>query len=226
MSDLDLRELERRFRILSTVEAEANWLRARVQAGELEQSLLELAAYLGHPAARSATQLDTLDPREILAALRAEDVGTAEERMATFRARHRARGQTGAWVSGLRVFGAEACARAALAMARVLERQLARAPDPDSMRSTISLVERWIEAPSPELAAKCRARAVAIEPVAHPVGFAQHTLKGLALMASQPEPRRQVRWALWTTRRAICTPEEKLEAIRNALLPWVLGQLG
>lgn len=225
MSDLDLRELERRFRSLGTVEAEADWLRVRVQAGELEQDLLELAGYLGYSAARSATELDAPDPRELLAALRAEDVGTAEERMDRFRARHRAHALTNEWIRGLGVFGAEACARGALAVVRWLEPRLARAPDARSLPSTLSLVERWIEAPSPQLAAECRARAIAIEPLNSHVGFDQHALKALALMASQPEPRRQTRLALRVMQRGIIDSEAKLEAVRKALLPWVIDQL-
>ncbi len=52
MADVDLRELERRFRASGLLEDEAAWLRARVQAGDLEQSRLELAAYCGHEVAR------------------------------------------------------------------------------------------------------------------------------------------------------------------------------
>ncbi|MGE0707487.1 MAG: hypothetical protein AB7N76_10925 [Planctomycetota bacterium] len=52
MSDLGLRELERRFRASGTIEDETAWLRARVQAGELAQERAELAAYCGQPAAR------------------------------------------------------------------------------------------------------------------------------------------------------------------------------
>ena len=51
MSDANLRELERRFRASGTVEDEAAWLLERARAAELEQSRVEMAAYLGHPAA-------------------------------------------------------------------------------------------------------------------------------------------------------------------------------
>jgi len=54
MSDTDLRGLERRWRETGSVEDEAAWLHARVQAGELEQSRLRLAAYLLHEGARLA----------------------------------------------------------------------------------------------------------------------------------------------------------------------------
>lgn len=52
MTDARLRELERRFRLAGSVENEAAWLRARVQAGDLRPSNLELAAFCGHEAAR------------------------------------------------------------------------------------------------------------------------------------------------------------------------------
>ena len=54
MTDANLRDLERRFRASGSVEDEAAYLRARVQAGELEQSRLELAAHCGDPAASIA----------------------------------------------------------------------------------------------------------------------------------------------------------------------------
>ena len=54
MSDQHLRELEAAWRASGTVEDEAAWLRSRVQAGELEEERLELAAYCGHRAAASA----------------------------------------------------------------------------------------------------------------------------------------------------------------------------
>ena len=48
MTDLHLREPERRFRESGSVEDEAAWLRARIQAGELTQDRLDIAAALGH----------------------------------------------------------------------------------------------------------------------------------------------------------------------------------
>ena len=55
MSDSNLRELERRLRASGSIEDEATWLVARVHAGDLGQSNLELAARLGHEAAALAT---------------------------------------------------------------------------------------------------------------------------------------------------------------------------
>lgn len=52
MSDANLRELERRWRELGSVEAEAAWLQARIRAGDLAPERLELAAFWGSSAAR------------------------------------------------------------------------------------------------------------------------------------------------------------------------------
>ena len=54
MTDISLRELERLFRASNSVEDEAAWLRARAQAGELEQVALELAGHCGHSGAALA----------------------------------------------------------------------------------------------------------------------------------------------------------------------------
>ena len=62
VADFNLRELERRFRASGGVEDEAAWLRARVQAGELSQDRLELAALCGHPGALAALGGETLEP--------------------------------------------------------------------------------------------------------------------------------------------------------------------
>lgn len=53
MGDLDLRELERRFRQEGGPEREAAWLRERLRVGELGPERLLLAAAAGHAAARS-----------------------------------------------------------------------------------------------------------------------------------------------------------------------------
>lgn len=53
MSDSHLRDLERRFKETGAVEDEALHLGGRVRAGELSQERLQLAAFLGHAAARA-----------------------------------------------------------------------------------------------------------------------------------------------------------------------------
>jgi hypothetical protein len=69
VTDARLRELERRWRETGTVEDEAAWLRARVQAGELEQSKLELAGLCGCKAACLAIGVQVRPIPDIRAAL-------------------------------------------------------------------------------------------------------------------------------------------------------------
>ena len=52
MSDERLRQLERRWKEAGLIADEAAWLRARVQAGEVSEEGVRLAAYLGQQAAR------------------------------------------------------------------------------------------------------------------------------------------------------------------------------
>lgn len=87
VSDTGLRELERRFRETGSVEDEASWLRARVQAGELEPSMLQLAALLGFKAAEAASDEPPED--DLLA---------------------------GDWIQSLLSFGRDVALRAALAL--------------------------------------------------------------------------------------------------------------
>ena len=54
VSDATLKDLERRWTETGTVEDEAAWLRARVQAGQLERERLRLAAYCRHSASQAA----------------------------------------------------------------------------------------------------------------------------------------------------------------------------
>lgn len=54
MSDAGLRALERAWRDGGGAEAHAAYLRAAVRAGEVDPGRLELAARIGHPAARLA----------------------------------------------------------------------------------------------------------------------------------------------------------------------------
>ena len=74
MSDESHRELERRFRTSAgSVEDEAAWLRARLQAGELSEERLGLAAYLGHHAARLVLGQAVQESEEIFLSAKAVD---------------------------------------------------------------------------------------------------------------------------------------------------------
>lgn len=63
MSDAGLRRLEREWRGTGSREAECAWLGARFKAGDLPESRLELAAYLGHRAAIDLCGEVPSDPR-------------------------------------------------------------------------------------------------------------------------------------------------------------------
>lgn len=66
MSDERLRALERQFRASGSPTDEAAWLRARVQAGEVQPDRLRLAALLGHAGAWEALGDDAPAPTLIL----------------------------------------------------------------------------------------------------------------------------------------------------------------
>ncbi|MDC3379091.1 hypothetical protein OAX78_02280 [Planctomycetota bacterium] len=95
MSDERLRELERRWKRTGSAEDEAAWLSARVRTGTITERRLQVAAYLGHSAAADALIAAGYDPRYI----------------PPWR-----QGSITHLASGLSEFGAEVCARAALAM--------------------------------------------------------------------------------------------------------------
>jgi hypothetical protein len=61
MVDHGLLALERAFRTTGTLTDEVAWLRARLRSGRLERERLELAAWLGHPAAREVAGPDVRD---------------------------------------------------------------------------------------------------------------------------------------------------------------------
>lgn len=67
MTDARLRELQRRFEASGAVADEAPFLQARVRAGTLDVHDLELAADLGHPAARRALELEPLQAGQLAA---------------------------------------------------------------------------------------------------------------------------------------------------------------
>ena len=126
MTDPETRGLEARWRETGHVEDEAAWLQARVRAGELEASRLEIAAALGHPAALAA-----LGPGE------AERLGAG----ARLRRLFFAPPAETAWRAGLeaRVRVAVALARAAFQVAPNRDLELRAA-----VEGALGATERWI----------------------------------------------------------------------------------
>ncbi len=135
MSDERLRVLERTWRRSGSREAEAEYLLARLQAGRVAASGLELAATLGHrPAARALRRANLAAPRP--PCWRRDDVATV--------------------ASDVCRFGVLACARAAVAAAHALADRFTRPPrDPlfalpvtaGRRRAARQAVERWLECP-------------------------------------------------------------------------------
>ena len=121
MTDSHLRVLERRFRLSGGVLDEAVWLKARVQAGALDQSQLDLAAYLGHPAAGATPGAPDL-------------TWTPENQAPTWR-----------WAKGLARWGVEVQIRAAVAATRqALAFWEQGHPSARRPHVAVELAERWI----------------------------------------------------------------------------------
>lgn len=97
-TDRKLRELRGAWRRKRSVSSEAAYLRARVEAGDLSDERLAVAAHCGHPAARRALGLAAATPTPL-----------------------------GEWVGGLARFRPEVSVRAALAAGRLLRGQGDRA---------------------------------------------------------------------------------------------------
>lgn len=123
MTDAHLRQLERQFRATGTREDEAAWLRARVQAGELDDDRQRLLAYLGRP----------VPDREVVA----PPSGTPHE--------------LGRWVhdlphrDGARPFpwAVELFGRVGAALARAIPGE-----ELDAAQPAARLLDRWIAAPT------------------------------------------------------------------------------
>ena len=164
MTDSHLRELERRFRASGSVEDEAAWLRARVQAGELEQSKLELAAYCGHaPAIRCLSEKELPRPPSSDQASRSAAMrymgGFGFEHATPWNPSTSTYGEGFIWCLGLRQFSTKATVRSAVAVCHALVSTIAR--EDEGLLKGLAAAEDWTNPPSS--AAGKHARAVADE---------------------------------------------------------------
>ena len=146
MSDEHLRDLERRWRTSGDPQAEAAYLLARVRAGRLERSRLEVAAHLGHAAACAA--LDRLPPESEDDDAPDPD-GAGDERPPV--------GFTAGdmdllnWVLALREWDPLAPVRAGVAAARaVLDRFEREHPGEAEPREALDAAEACLRCPCPE----------------------------------------------------------------------------
>ena len=126
--DARLRSLRRRSETTGALEDEAALLRERSRAGDLDRERLELAAWLGHPAAVSVVGRQAPDDLELL-------LCSFEHLL-----------QHG---PGLGRWGKEACVRAALATGRLaLGRWRALVGNDESVVQAIRYSEEWLSADS------------------------------------------------------------------------------
>lgn len=118
MTDSKLRELERRWKETGAVEDEAAYLLARFSAGLLGRRELEWADFLGHQAAHLALaeidRAERADRYSRRARRRRRRVHVKRQFSPGTRARA---GEGSMWITCLVDWSAEACARAALALA-------------------------------------------------------------------------------------------------------------
>lgn len=214
MTDVRTRALERRAVSTGGADDEAAWLLARLRAGDLAPARLRLLVHVGHPAARLAAGA-TLAEVEA-----ARGVGPARR-----------------WALGLGGFGREACARAAVALARACAVGLGEAP-PHLGRGVITdLIAALEDALSAPSRSALRAARVAAERAVGDVGWSQ------ALERHElPAALARARLVALEAATAVCAPTGPRAAeavaqaaawaspahdvqavVREMIVPWALG---
>ena len=125
MTDQRIRSLERRWKQTGASEDEVALILERVRTGILDQSGLELAAYLG-----SAVSLDALG---------------RDQRPPPTRAERRRGFDFGQWLSGLRQFSKETSVRVAIAVTRSFASQGESPPDvAHAVSEALRVSESWV----------------------------------------------------------------------------------
>lgn len=136
MTDQNLRDLARRAEATGSIEDEAALLLARVRAGDLAPDQLTLAAYCGHEAARR---------------LLGEEAPTAPDV-------HQREGLL-RWAMGLRRWGREACVRAAVGAAEVVQPLWERAcPGRGEPALALQAARAWLTCPCSDHARQAEGR--------------------------------------------------------------------
>jgi hypothetical protein len=231
VADIRLRELERGA-AQGDLESRARLLAARVRAGDLDPRRLDLAAYLGDPGARLATQTTPTEP------------GPQAVLLST-------------WAGGLTGWGAEVCVRAALVAAAAAlpaweSWQLATYAPADHVGRAIERVAAWLEEPTPETAlAAAEAANAADRAVEEATHLLEELLAGRPDRSAQGASRRAIHagwaavaaaravplpgaegrgvgshlaWAIDEASRALADSDRLLEALEATLVPWALGE--
>lgn len=213
MSDERLRALARRFRETGAVADEAAWLKARLRTAELDAAQVELAGYLGHPAARASTT-------RLLPVLRKDCLEFVE-------------------LLHKEVWGSrESVVRALIASAHHVA--VSRA---ESLLMGVDLAERWcVAAPHDREALETQAeeRGLGVEAPGFSLPALAATFAGAVLSNRDAEFGSGPDWPLAAGRSLKCAaavlhgrterplgrvrvPPPLLLAIRHELVPWLLG---
>jgi len=215
VSDADLRELERRFRETGCVEDEAAWLRARAQAGELEKSRLELAAYCHHEAAVTALGLEALGEQR---GFRRWANGLSAWGLEAYN-----RVQIAAAYAALVVWeGGPSTLRAAACLADMREDVLRGSP-----RQAVGAVEAWLHCPCPKHkeAASTRTLAFGVPRTRTSVAAALRSVVQLAWGVDRDEDSQRIEddEKLLSFAEQATSPDIVRAAVRADLIPWALG---
>lgn len=235
MSDEKLRELERRWRETGAAQDEAALLRERVRVGVLPRRQLELAAYLGHPAAQEALGPSVFS--EPPAVGWSVGPGLSEEEMA--------RSDFRALLLGLDWWGVPALVRGLCVLARrALPDFEAARPGERRPHAFLEAAERWSGDPSSETlgalkAAQNEVAGAALEILDQPrtpevnrllrvLGTIEEPGE-IALIAANGIGHRFNQGTRDPRRRVVVelplksTQEDLFAELRDSLVPWALG---
>lgn len=193
MTDLSLRELERRFRESASVEDEVAWLRARLAAGKLDAHQVELAAFLGHPGCaliRGEPQV-RLEPKEW--AKRMVSLG-----------------------SNAPAFALEACVRASRVYVAELTGTRWWQREPETWNEALELVDAWL-AGTGRTPAEISQVAQELPVVQSCAAFSTQFVRDLLLAIGNGDPAQTQR-----VLRAV-GEEGLRDCVAESLVPWSLG---
>lgn len=141
MADEQLRDLERRFRSTGALDDERRWLAERLRAGRLSRERLEVAALVGHEAARAALGAHPSPG--------SPSPGSPEG--------------FDAWLAALEARGLDVTAGSTLALARLLVEPAPREGAAAPFWAVVEAGEAWLAAPTPQaqkaLSEACKAAA-------------------------------------------------------------------
>lgn len=217
MSDARLRELERRFRASRDPQDEVAWLVERVRVGRLRPERLELAGLCGHSAARSALQALRGPAADPVAAGQIPPPDDLGRLLLALDAREPA-----------------ACARAALALARVLAASDARERprgDPE-VEDALLAAEALLRAPTRQAGVRAARAAGALTRRSEPRAWAAlRAATAAARLVGAPrlagewnervgEDATELAQAVWM---AGLDPSVTLRRVRAEVAAWAIG---